>query len=412
LQYNISTMWHTGSFHKQHETEFLDAALRRVTNTPAVFLSADALLAGASAAEPLIAELLQTPQDIRYHAEGPFVHAHVKAMLCTIYAMQKEELHLVDIEELRRLKGYEGEIEELELAFKENIGLFEVFALIHDIAKWTSIVFSAPKGSEGDRLGFNAPLTYEITTDAKRRVELRTAYTELFHEFAKEHPNESARALQKRFYETYEIDVHYPHHDTLIYTPVYQALLDRFVVTHRLTGRDRNLLEDLIAHHMQFGMDFAEVNPSHVKRYLYLADKRGYDAENYLRLSQACMFLDMVCGSVMTVNGESHHRVVQFANALKSEHDYAPERRIQKEMERKSQKTKERNRVFQQVGLDGMALLELFKMEPGPKFGKLLKQIQEAVIGEAEMPVLPSSLEAEVNRRVSAFYQNTFKHGI
>lgn len=405
-------MWHTGSYHKQQETEYLDAALRRVTNTPSVFLSADALLAGASAAEPLIAELLQTPQDIRYHAEGPFVHAHVKSMLCTIYAMQKEELHLMDIEELRRLKGYEGEIEELELTFKENIGLFEVFALMHDIAKWTSIVFSAPKGSEGDRLGFNASLTYEITTDAKRRVELRTAYIELFHEFAKEHPNESACALQKRFYETYEIDIHYPHHDTLIYTPVYQQLLDRFVDAHQLAGRDRSLLEDLISHHMQFGMDFAEVNPSHVKRYIYLADKRGYDAENYLRLSQACMFLDMVCGSVMTIDGEPHHRVIQFANALKSEHDYAPERRIQKEMERTSQKARERNRVFQQVGLDGIALLELFKMEPGPKFGRLLKQIQEAVIGEAEMPVLPTPIQSEVKRRVSAYYQNTFKHGI
>ncbi len=402
------TMWHTGFFPQQRETEFLDEALKRVANTQAVFLSADALIEGASAAEPLIAELLQTPQDIRYHAEGPFVHAHVKSMLCALYAMQKDELPLVNVEELRRLKGYEAEIGELELAFKENIALFEVFSLMHDIAKWTSVVFSALKGSEGDRLGFNAPLTYEITTDAKHRAELRAAYTELFHEFAKEHPNESARALQKRFYETYKIDVHYPHHDTLIYVPVYQALLDRFVMAHRLTAHERDMLEDLVSHHMQFGMDFAEVNPAHVKRYLYLADKRGYDADNYLRLSQACLFLDMVCGSVMTVDGKSHHRVVLFANALKSEHDYAPERRIQKEIERTTLK----NREFQQVGLDGIALLELFKMEPGPKFGRLLKQIQGAVIGEADMPAFPPSVRSEVDRRVSAFYQNTFKHGI
>lgn len=405
-------MWHTGTFYQQRETEFLDEALRRVTNTPAVFLSADALLSGASQAEPLIAELLQTPQDIRYHAEGPFVHAHVRSMLCALYAIEKDELHLMDVEELRRLKSYEGEIEELELAFKENVALFEVFALMHDVAKWSSIVFSAPSGSEGDRLGFNAPLTYEITTDAKRRVELRTAYTELFHEFAAEHPNESARALQKRFYDTYEIQVHYPHHDTLIYTPVYQALLDRFVMAHRLPSRDRSLLEDLIAHHMQFGTDFAEVNPSHIKRTLYLADKRGYDADNYLRLSQACMFLDMVCGSVITIGETHHHRVNLFANALKSEHDYAPERRVQKEMQRKTQKNRERNQVFQQVGLDGVALLDLFQMEPGPKFGSLLRQIQDAVIGQGTLPKFPAHMQAELDRRISAFYQNIFKHGI
>ncbi len=405
-------MWYSGTYHQERETEFLDASLERIQKIPAVFLSADALLSGAALEEPLVAEFLQTPQDIRYHAEGPFVHAHVRSMLCALYAIQKGEWHLANTEELRRLKGYESEIEELEQVLKENVGLFEVFAILHDIAKWTSVVFSAPEGSEGARLGFNAPLAYEVTTDAKNRVELRAAYRELFHEFAREHPNESTRTIQKRFYETYKIDVHYPHHDTLIFVPVYQALLDRFAAAHQLTVLDRRLLEDLICHHMQFGLEFDEVNPSHIKRFMHLAKARGYDPDWYMRLSQACLFLDMVCGSVMTLEGASHHRVQLFANALKSEHDYAPERRIQREMERKAQKAKERNRLFQQVGLDGMALLELLHMEPGPAFGSLLKQIQEAVIGKAEMPVFPAHIQNELNRRVTEFYQNTFKHGI
>ncbi len=404
-------MWRTQSFHQQHETEYIDAALRRVTHTADVVVLADALLAGAAQAEPLFAELLQTPQDVRYHAEGPFVHAHIRSMLCTLYAIQQEKLHLIDIEELRRLRGYEGEIEEMEELFKEHIGLFEVFILVHDIAKWSSTTFTAPKGSEGERLGFDAPLTYEITTDAMRRVELRAAYTELFHEFAKSHPNESATTIQKRFYETYEIDVHYFHHDTLIYTPVFQQVLDRFVVAHRLSSRDRNLLEDLIAHHMKFGEDFQRVNPAHVKRYLYLAEKRGYDGDDYLDLAQGCLFLDMVCGSMQT-NGTSKHRVELFANALKSEHDYAPERRVQKEMQRATQKNRERNRVFQEVGLDGVALIELLNMEAGPKFGRLMRQIQDAIVGEGTMPAFPALLQKEIDKRAGEYYHRVFKLGI
>lgn len=233
----------------------------------------------------------------------------------------------------------------------------------------------------------------------------------MFHEFANAHPNESAQTVQKRFYETYEIDVHYPHHDTLIYTPVYQQLLDRFVVAHRLTGRDRNLLEDLIAHHMKFGGDFAKVNAGHVKKYLYLADKRGYDGDDYLDLAQGCLFLDMVCGS-MSTTGVSKHEVDLFANALKSEHDYAPDRRMQKEMQRETQKNRERNRIFLQVGLDGVSLLDLLKMEPGPKFGRLLRQIQEAIVGEANMPELSPSVLAEIEQRAGAYYHRIFKQGI
>ena len=85
---------------------------------------------------------------------------------------------------------------------------------------------------------------------------------------------------------------------------------------------------------------------------------------------------------------------------------------MQKEQERITKKNRERNRMFQQVGLDGVALLELFHMEPGPKFGRLLKQIHESVIGEADMPAFPGPIRSELDRRVSAFYQNIFKSGI
>lgn len=405
-------MWQSETYHKRNDSEYLDAALRRVFRDEHVKNAVEAMMSGASLAEPLIADVFQTPQDVRFHAEGPFVHAHIKSILTALYAISQEKLHLLDIEEFRRLKGYAGKLEELEELIKEQVELFEVFALLHDVAKWNAVTFTAPKGSEGERLGFHAPLTYELSTDMRTRVELRRAYTELFHEFALSHPKETAQQIQKQFYEAYEIDVHYFHHDTMIFTPVYQQLLDRFVIAHGLSSRDRLLLEDLISHHMLFGEDFEQVNPSRIKRYLYLADKHGHDAEHYLNCAEICLFLDMVCGSVSLENEMPHHRISLFEHVLKSEHDYAPERRLQKEQQREEAKNRERNRVFQAVGLDGLALLDLLKMEPGPKFGHMLKQIHGAILGEGEMPTFSPLIQKELEKRTGAFYQQIFKHGI
>ena len=405
-------MFRTESNHKKTETEYLDDMIRRVLHTPEVCTLADALLTGAAESEPLIADALQAPQDIRHHAEGPFVHAHVRSMLCVLYAIQKEQLHLIDIEEFRRLKGFEGEIDELEETIKENIGLFEVFALMHDAAKWACVVFSAPIGSRGEQLGFNAPLTYEFDVDAKRRAELRDAYRELFHEFSVAHPNESAMAIEKRFHEIYRIDVHYPHHAEMIYTPVYSSLLDRFCAAHRLPARDRNMLEDLIGNHMKFNDDFLQVKPNKINRFVHLANKRGYDSDDFIDLLQGCLFFDMVCGSCTSTERGCTHDASPLVHCFKSEHDFAPERRLEKETLRQYDALRKRNQAFQEVGLDGVALLELLEMEPGPVFGKLLRQIQSAVVGDDLMPKIDPKHKKELETRVLRYYQIVFKTGV
>lgn len=405
-------MFRSQSTHKKNETEYLDDAILRVLHDADVCVLADALIAGAAESEPLIAEALQTPQDVRHHAEGPFMRAHVRNMLCVLYAIQKEKLHLIDIEEFRRLRGYEGEIDELEEMIKENVGLFEVFVLVHDAAKWACVVFSAQVGSKGERLGFNAPLTYEFDVDAKRRVELRDAYLELFHEFSLAHRNESLMEVQKRFHETYQIDIHYPHHDEMIYTPVYSALLDRFCAAHRLPAHDRNMLEDLIGNHMRFNYDFLRVSPNKINRFVHLANKRGYDADDFMDFLQGCIFFDMVCGCCRLNARGCTHDATSLTNCFKSEHDFAPEHRAEKEALRQYEALRKRNRAFQEVGLDGVALLELLAMEPGQVFGNLLRQIQSAVIGEDVMPLLNPKQKKEIESRAGKYYQTVFKTGV
>jgi hypothetical protein len=340
------------------------------------------------------------------------MHAHVRLMLQTVYALVHEQLHLVDVEEFRRLKGYEGEIEELEEIIKERASFFEVFCLVHDAAKWACVTFSAPHGSRGRELGFDMTLTYEFDVDHAKRVELRESYRELFHEFSLEHRNESPQEMQKRFYEVYKIDVHYPHHDRMIFTHTYHALLERFSLAHRLTPLDQSMLEDIIGHHLLIGADFSEVRPSRVKRYMFLAQKRGYDADDFIDLMQACLFLDMTAGSMRKKGSTFIHDPLAFINFLRSEHEYAPERRLKKEVERVEQQGKERRRCFREAGLDGVAMLELLRMDPGPEFGRRLKKIHQAILGETSMPPVPLEIRKEFETRVSRFYQCLFKRGV
>ena len=167
-------MWRFQSFHQRSETEYLDEVIDRVRADANLYKRAEVMLSGASEAEPLIADSLRTPQDIRYHAEGPFVRDHLRYMLMGLYALVEGKVHLIDIEELRRLKGYEGEIEELEETIKENAALFEVFALCHDAAKWATVRFVSRDHSRGREKGFHMDENKYVHAAQADRAKLRS----------------------------------------------------------------------------------------------------------------------------------------------------------------------------------------------------------------------------------------------
>jgi len=84
------------------DSEFFDVLMRRVCVDQKLYNRADAMLHAVSTAEPLVADSLCTPQDIRFHAEGPFVRDHLRLILMSLYAIQDGTLQLTEIEELRR----------------------------------------------------------------------------------------------------------------------------------------------------------------------------------------------------------------------------------------------------------------------------------------------------------------------
>lgn len=368
--------------------------------------AAEGQLMAAAAAEPLIAEAYVTPQSPPHHAEGPFMDSHLRRMLATLAAVGDGSLRLADIEDFRRLRGFEGEIDELQETLRERQAFFEAFILCHDAAKFTSAACIAAPNTRGAELGFALALStaWEDHGTADRAL-LRRRHAELYRQFAGEHRGLTPEENEALFFEEYGIGVHYPGHDRMIHAPVYQALLRRVSLARRLPEEDIALLEHVIAHHLQPLQDFNAVRPERIGRYVALAQSRGYDGDDFIDVLQACLFLDTVAGCCRREGGRAWQDASVLVHFFQSEHAYAPWKRQEKELARAAQDKKRRHAQFRSVGLDGVALLELLGMEPGPKFGNVLNALYAALDGMGPMPQLPAAAAKEIKRRVDA-YQN------
>lgn len=400
-------MWRYQSVHKRGESEYLNQAMERIFRNRTLRTRADETLSSAAQTEPLIADLLRTPQSPPYHIEGPTLRDHLRRILVAHYAVCEEQLHLIDIEEFRRMAGFEGEFDEIEETLKENAALFEVFALVHDIGKWLTCSFESTPHTRGRELGFHmTPLERMDPKMSTTRAELREAYIELYEAFAREQADRSASWIQQEFFATYQIRVRYPWHERSIHTPINRALLDRLSERYRLSARDRDLLEDLVAFHMYPLTDFrGGADPTRIQRYVSFAHKHGYDADDFIDLLQAVVFLDKVCGSQKAPDHSHESKIL--VNFLRAEHGWSPDRFQKRAGVRAQRKKEETNLLFRQVGLDGVGLLTLLNMAPGPSFGKTLVLVQESVLLRAPLPEFGSVINAELAKRADAFYELT-----
>lgn len=404
-------MWRFESTHERQDSQYLDHMIAKLEVDPHLFEHAEHFLAAVAHQEPLVAQSLLTPQDSHYHAEGPTMRDHLRLMLIFLFALVEEKVHLTDIEEFRRLKGYEGEIQEIEDLMKENFAFFQVFTLCHDVAKWVTTTFTSKSGSRGEALGFNTSRSHHFDEVAHERVAKRNEYLDLYKLFSRREFHGTDRETQVQFYLQYGISVHYPNHARKIHAPVFEALLRRLSQAHRVPDRDSEMLEDIVSHHMEFGSDFKAPRPSRIRRYTHIALKRGYDADDFIDLAQASLLLDQTIGSLRLSAHGYWHETKSFVNFLQSEHDFAPHRRAQKEVLREALEKKERNRVLREVGLDGIAMMDVLGMESGPEFGLALRRIHSGLFGQAQMPRFGKKIDAEIEKRAGAFYSKMFERG-
>lgn len=397
-------MWRSESVHERGTTEYLDAALERISRDAVLRGRADATM-GALRGEAAFLALWRCPQSPTHHAEGPFVEDHVRLALMTLNAVVEDKLHLIDIEEFRRLKGFGGEIDELEETLKERAASLETFVLCHDLGKPSTIWFEAKPGSRGDQLGFNLPLSHAWTdAGAVEREKQRAKYVELYDAFAAERPNDPPEMVQAEFFLAYQTVVRHHGHAHAIAHPHLRDTLSRVADARRLTFDEKNDVFHLIVLHMDAIKGFDHVNVPSYDRLVKYANGYGRDADDFLDLFLAALLLDAVCGSMRRgVHGAWHDAsLIEFF--LRSEFEYAPWKAAEKEAVRERERRTQERSLFREAGLDGDAIMALTGMKPGPAFGMLLNRIHLAARGEGAWPALDARIHDEVMRRVDLFH--------
>ena len=362
----------------------------------------DHILREARGKYPILADAFDTPQSADKHAEGPVLEDHLRKMLMALYALVEGRFSLSDIEEFARMRGYEGEFEELEETIKERAAFFKAFCIVHDIGKAATISFSAPLGSRGAEEGFgNGFAAAWDDFQGDDRFVARKEYEDLYAGFAAERSGLTPREIQADFFKTYQISISNHRHARVIFAPHLLEVIRSVGEDYRLPENDIDLLVELVAAHMDPLHKFWA--KSDAKQYDHLveyANRIGRDADDFLDLLQAGVFLDVVCGTVqLSAQGYWHYSDV-LVNFMKSEHDWMPERRAEAERRQATRLVEQKRAVYREVGLDGDSLMDLLGMTPGPDFGKLLREVQGAVDRPEMMPDLSSESRQEVSKRI------------
>lgn len=397
-------MWRFPSRRPAGFAEEIDTVMKRLEQDEALVLRADATMA-ALKDEPVFEAFFRCPQSPNFHAEGPTLEHHVRCMLVSLYAILEGKLHLLDIEEFRRLRGYGGEIEEMEETMKEQAATMEVFCLCHDLGKLRRVTFEARPGSQGDRAGLISNVR-ALSPDAaqREREALLRRYAEAFAAFAKRLPDASEPDIQAQFFLEYQVTVHYHGHAHAIFEPDLRAAFDLVAEAHRLTVDDANSLLHLINVHMDLVRGFRKPDVAAYRRLVEYAKTSGRDADDFIDVAEAAVLLDTALGSRYRSAHGLWHDPTYVENLLHAERDYAPDKSTARAKKREARLRKAEQASFREVGIDGDSLRGVLSLEPGPAFGKALKAIQSVARDGGSLPVLPLGAdEGEVIRRIHAY---------
>jgi len=397
-------MWRNWSSHKRGESEFLAEAVGWVrTLTPA--------FAGLRTGKPALPQggrelnfLLGCPQSADTHAEGSAVEDHLKLMLQVLFAVVNGELHLADIEELRRLKGFEGELDEIEETMKEKVASLEAFILCHDLGKPETIRFEARDGSIGASLGFNESVSSVWNQDKKSRQKLIEKYNQEYKKFALSMEGVEPEEIQAAFSSSHQISISYPGYAEAIAHPDLRSELSRVCEEKRLTPEDSDDVFHLILLHEKVVRDFSlDLNISAYDHLIKYTIKHRRDADDFLDLLLAAIFLEVVASPRRSAHG-IYFDLLPVINFLVTEHETVPEKREERLKQKKEKQLKIERQLFREAKLDGNDLMVLFGLKPSREFGQLLLAIQDFARGEAAAPSgVPLVVREELFKRIERF---------
>jgi hypothetical protein len=175
-----------------------------------------------------------------------------------------------------------------------------------------------------------------------------------------------------------------------------RAVLQRLAEVFRLSADESEDVFHLILLYERVTAGFSQAPARSLFEYLVRAcQKYGRDADDFLDLLLAAVFLAAVIGE--------NRGPQMFFNFLSAERTFSLERSAARRQRQAEKGRRAEQARLRQAGLDGTALMTLFKMKPGPEFGQCLAAIQAFARGEGELSGVPEVLRGEIISRIIKF---------
>jgi hypothetical protein len=323
----------------------------------------------------------RTPQSAPYHTEGPFLQQHIERMLTVLFAIEDGE-SLLAIEELAAKKEWHTQIEGLEHCLQEHAATMRAYCLLHDLAKTDVFTIAAPEGSKGMNVGFSLISQKMSQRDRERQRDLYQKYVQ---HFSIEQQLDVSKELAARFYDAYELRVHYPKHAQVGGSAEYKESYHAIGEWLRMREQDIDVLRWLTRQHIDVIAAFQSGPDVHAYEvFAGRAEKAGLDVHEAMELLLATVFLDACMGSLRYEHGRFSVELNIVFHFFESERQVAPRR-----LERRTQKAeKKKKRAFknllQESDLLGNAVFSLLEIPFGPERGAVMEQIHAYVRGDID----------------------------
>ena len=179
-------------------------------------------------------------------------------------------------------------------------------------------------------------------------------------------------------------------HDKKMHAPAFTEFVQR--VCQAMGGDEADVLalHAIVVRHLDLRRDFTKPDPTRISIYRALASHIGWDVDHLMIRLQAVLFIDANDSSL-------------FSNALTSLHIFDPMHRERRRRLRDQIEKRLRNEALRLVGLDGDTLLRVLKMKPGPEFGRVLAEIQQAVVEQRSLPSFTAEINEDLQARVNLY---------
>jgi len=320
---------------------------------------------------------------------------HIERMMTGFFAMLNEDFNVLQFEEFAREKNLKLEFTEMQEILREQAATLEAFIILHDIAKRDVISFAAPAGSLGAAEGFQKGSKLKPEIQSQNYLKLARAYSAQSNDL-------SDSDLAARFYDKYQIRVHYYDHSQMAVSEKYEATREAIGDLYRLTARDREMLRLIVKYHMDAILFFKHgVDASKYSLMGSRATKSGLDADDYLDIQLAALFLDTTIGTRVYKEGKCISDVNPVLNILRSEEMSAPHRRQRRQVGLEQRQKSAFKHILKTVELDSESVFEKMEIPFGPGRAQVIEELHNLIKNSEEL-IDTNKYSSEMIKKIEA----------